>query len=230
MIEVEAVQGSRAWFELRFGVATASQFSRIVTRTGRLSAARETYIGECLAEYFLGEPWNFDEDYESMIRGRQLEPEARSFLELSSGQTIRQTGFCYMDEARNVGFSPDGIYVGDEGIVEIKCSKAPKHLCWLSASVLPAEHFAQVQGTLWISKAPYVDFLAYHPQLPELLVRVEPDEKYHAALEQHMPGFLAELAERREALKAMGMYGWNDEKPDPTDVWETCEPAKKASA
>ena len=48
MIELPCQQGSVEWFEARLGIPTASEFSRIVTPTGKLSAARVTYMGELL--------------------------------------------------------------------------------------------------------------------------------------------------------------------------------------
>ena len=49
MIELPCQQGSVEWFEARLGIPTASEFSRIVTPTGKLSASRHAYMGELLA-------------------------------------------------------------------------------------------------------------------------------------------------------------------------------------
>ena len=35
--------------------------------------------------------------------------------------------------------------------------------------------------------------MSYHPDLPTLIVRVEPDEIYHSALEKHIPTFINEI-------------------------------------
>ena len=40
MIILDVEQGSRAWIEARLGIPTASEFSRIVTPGGKLSASR----------------------------------------------------------------------------------------------------------------------------------------------------------------------------------------------
>ena len=43
--------------EARLGIPTASQFSRIVTPTGKLSSTRRKYMGELLEEWISGEPY-----------------------------------------------------------------------------------------------------------------------------------------------------------------------------
>ena len=46
MIVVDDVeQGTQAWIELRLGIPTASQFSRIVTPSGKSSSSRDAYHG-----------------------------------------------------------------------------------------------------------------------------------------------------------------------------------------
>ena len=53
---IDCEQGSREWVEARLGIPTASAFKRIVTSTGKLSAQRERYQAELLAEWVYGEP------------------------------------------------------------------------------------------------------------------------------------------------------------------------------
>ena len=53
--------------------------ARIVTPTGKLSAARVTYMGELLAEWALGEPVGGFTGTEDTERGQVLEPDARRY-------------------------------------------------------------------------------------------------------------------------------------------------------
>ena len=46
--------------------------------------------------------------------------------------------------------------------------------------------------------------MSYHPQLPPLLARVEPDAKYQAALDDLMPVFVEEVIAGRERLRELG--------------------------
>ena len=54
MIVHAAEQGSVGWLEARLGIPTASQFSRIVTATGRLSKQRDSYLAELASRMVLG--------------------------------------------------------------------------------------------------------------------------------------------------------------------------------
>ena len=56
MIALDLQQGSAEWVKARLGIPTASQFSRIITSTGKLSGQADGYMHELLAESLLGEP------------------------------------------------------------------------------------------------------------------------------------------------------------------------------
>ena len=112
-------------------------------------------------------------------------------------------GLIYRDDSRMVGCSPDGL-VGEDGLLELKCPMAPTHLLWLCRGVMPHVHRAQVQGQIWVSGRSWCDFMSYHPQLPPLLVRVEPDERYQAALDDLMPKLVTEVLTERERLRELG--------------------------
>ena len=89
---------------------------------------------------------------------------------------------------------------------------APKHVFWLTRcsptkekpGTCPRDHRAQVQGQLWVTGRAWCDYMSYHPQFPPLLVRVEPDAKYHAALDKWMPKFIQEVIEGRELMRELG--------------------------
>ena len=174
MIELPCQQGSVQWHEARLGIPTASEFSRIVTPTGKLSAARVTYMGELLAEWALGEPVGGFTGTEDTERGNVLEPDARRYYAFVRDLEPRECGFLCRDGSKLVGCSPDAL-IGDcsgPGGLELKCPQPGKHLLWLAMGTLPREHFAQVQGCLWVTGWEWWDFMSYHPGLPEFLVRV----------------------------------------------------------
>jgi len=52
-----------------------------------------------------------------MLRGKELEAEARDFYALANDVEVKQVGFCLSD---GYGASPDGL-VGEDGLLEIKC-------------------------------------------------------------------------------------------------------------
>jgi len=212
MILLDVEQGSQAWVEARLGIPTASRFSSIVTPKGALSASRDAYLAELLAEWALGYPvqeWLGNEHTE---RGKVLEPDAFAYYGLVTEREPRACGFVYRDAARMVGCSPDFL-VNDDGVGELKCPMAGTHLLWLARGICPREHWAQVQGALWVTRRPWADFMSYYPSLPPLLVRVEPDEAFQAALDKAIPVFIDELIEGRARLLEMGVEpagGWAD--------------------
>ena len=213
MIVLDVEQGSQAWHEARLGIPTASQFSRIVTPGGKLSEARETYLGELLAEWALGEELT-DFQSEWMERGQDLEADAFRYYAFHADAEPVKVGFVYRDEGRSVGASPDGL-VGEHGAIELKCPGPGKHLVWLSRDVCPKEHFAQVQGHIWVCGLDWCDFVSYHPGLPPFIVMCEPASVYQAALDEHMPTFIAEIEAGRERLLELGVQ---PPEPEPEPV------------
>ena len=137
MIKVDDVQqGTLTWLECRLGIPTASQFSKIVTPSGKLSSARDGYMAQLLAEWALGAQVDDFLGTEWTERGKVLEPEARAYYSFQRDVEARTVGFVYKDEGKFVGCSPDGL-VGQDGCLELKCPKAGTHLMWLAGGGLP---------------------------------------------------------------------------------------------
>ena len=203
VLDVE--QGSREWVEARLGIPTASAFKRIVTSTGKLSAQRESYQAELLSEWVFGEPAK-DFDTAWTERGKALEPDARRYYSFHTDTEAQTVGFCLRDDGI-AGASPDSL-VGDDGLLELKCPREDTHLLYLARGVLPTDYKVQVQGQLWVTGRAWADFMSYAPELPPMLVRVEPDKKFQAALDDHMPTFHAELMAGRERLREKGVEPW----------------------
>ena len=197
-------QGSGRWIEARLGRPTASQFKRIVTPTGKPSRSVDGYLAELLAEWCTGEAWT-DVETEWTERGKVLEPEARLYYEfhVDAKEPILECGIVYRDETRMVGGSPDAL-VGDHGLIEIKCPRAPKHIAWSAMDGCPAEHLLQCQGLLWITGRDWIDFMSYYPELPPFVARVEPDATIFAALDEALPAFVDRLLAGRQRLIERG--------------------------
>lgn len=170
-------QGSQEWFQLRLGVATASNFKKIITSAGAESKTLKDYAFELASDSLLTEP---EASFQSkaMIRGNELEEEARSYYSFVNDVKIDQVTFIKKDD---IGYSPDGL-IGDDGLIEIKCQLKKNHLKYLIEKKLPTEYRAQVQGGLYISGREYCDFISYHPLFKDdkkmMVVRVFRDEEY----------------------------------------------------
>lgn len=194
----ECEQYSEEWAALRCGLPTASQFDRIITLRHDLSKQRENYLYQLAGERITGKS---EEVYQSpaMLRGLELEPEARKFYELVCDQEVRKVGFCLSDCGR-YGASPDG-FVGEDGLIQIKCPALATHIGYIDKRIFVNDYFQQVQGELLVTGRKWVDFLSYYPGLPPLIVRVERDEEFLMALKVELENFCRELDEVTARLK-----------------------------
>jgi hypothetical protein len=174
MIILNHEQGSPEWYQARLGVPSASNFSKLITATGKPSTSAEGYINQLIAESVTGERADFYTNAH-MERGTLLEPEARAYYEFMRDLETTEAGFCLHDTIR-AGCSPDAL-VGPGGL-EIKCPSGAVHVSYLRSGGLPAAYKQQVMGCMWITGADWWDFLSYHPDMPSLLLRVERDQKY----------------------------------------------------
>lgn len=170
-------QGSQEWLRMRLGVATASNFDKIITSTGVESKTLKDYAFELASDSLLTEP-EASFQSEAMIRGNELEEEARSYYSFVTDNKVEEVTFI---KKGNIGYSPDGL-IGDNGLIEIKCPLKKNHLKYLIDNKLPTKYKAQVQGGLYISEREYCDFISYHPLFKDekkmLVIRVKRDEEF----------------------------------------------------
>jgi hypothetical protein len=192
-------QGSAEWHAARLGIPTASNFGRIVTPGGKLSASADTYLHELVAERILGFPLN-TESVDFMERGKALESHAVSWYELQRDVDTEAVGFCLTDDGR-AGCSPDRL-VGAAGGLEIKCPSPAVHVGYMLDGGISDKYRPQVQGALWITGRDWWDTLSYHPDLPPALVRVKRDEEYITALAANVERFCDALVTATERVQA----------------------------
>lgn len=169
-------QGTDAWLQARLGRPTASEFSKLIGAQGKPSTQAAGYINRLIAERITGELPKIHET-EAMRRGTELEPRARSFYEFIEDMDVTEVGLVLHPELE-CGASPDGLLSDGEGILEIKCPMGSTMVEYLRGGKLPSKYKPQVMGQLWITNRAYCHFLAYHPKMDHLLVRVERDEAY----------------------------------------------------
>ena len=105
MKKIDCVQGTPEWFAIRCGIPTASNFDKIITTKGDPSKQRTKYLWQLAGEYVAGKS---DETYQNaaMIRGVEIEPEARTYYEITNGVEVEKVGFCLAEGG--YGASPDG--------------------------------------------------------------------------------------------------------------------------
>lgn len=193
-------QGSEEWLKLRLGVATASNFDKIITPTGKESTQFEKYALELATQALVSEPDSTFKN-EAMQRGNALEPFARQFYQETTLNFVDEITM-FKSDCGNFGYSPDGL-IDEDGLLEIKCPLATTHLKYLIDNKLPSEYVPQVQGGLLVSGRKWCDFVSYHPNFKEknmLIIRVERDEEFIAKLKE---GIEKTIKMRDEILKKL---------------------------
>lgn len=183
-------QGTPEWLAARAGIPTASKFATVQAkgRSGGESKTRREYMCKLAGEILTGEPmYSYSNGH--MERGHERENEARSWYAVQNDVEPEQIGFI---RNGNCGCSPDSL-VGSDGLFENKDALPHIQIERLLLNRLPPEHKAQVQGQLMVSGRQWCDFMSYCRGLPPLIVRVERDEPYIAALRVAVDEFVDEL-------------------------------------
>jgi len=192
-------QGTDEWFKARVGVPSASNFDKLITTQGKPSTQRDTYLYQLVGEALTGTK---EDTFTSkaMEIGIEREAEARALYEMLHDTTVQEVGFCYLDDKKRIGCSPDGL-VGDDGLVEIKCPKMVTHVGYLLKDKMPTTYIQQVQGQLYVTGRDYCDFISYYPSMRPFICRVEPDFKVIDPLRDILDDLIVELDEIVNQLK-----------------------------
>lgn len=195
-------QRSDAWYALRAGMPTASEFSKIVTSKGEPSKSASGYALTLAAELFAGKPVDSWEGNAWTERGREMETRAIELYEFAHDLDIVGVGFV-TDDGGLMGCSPDG-FIGEAGLVEVKCLKAENHvkaiLYFQKNGRSPTDYIQQAQGQMMICEREWCDIVFYHPELPMLVIRAEPEKAVQDALRERIPPLRAERNTILEAL------------------------------
>ena len=196
MIINNCEQGTEEWLQARLAIPTSSNFSKIVSPTGKLSTSSLGYQDQLMAEFISGVS---TDSYISpdMELGTEREPDARLMYEVITGNKVDLVGLVYKDDTKTVSCSPDGL-IGLEKGVEIKCPKLTTQIKRVREGILPNEYIPQVQGSMWITGFKEWDFFSYHPQYKPFLMTVKRDDKYIEVLSDSVKKF----SETLEALKS----------------------------
>ena len=163
-------QNTDEWINLRMGKFTASMFSDLMGSKNTLTYQKA--INKIVFEILTNEvPENFTSGY--MERGHELEPLAKELYSMMTFNDVSNGGF--FSYGNYIGASPDGL-IDDDGLLEIKSPSFNTMINYLLRESLPIEYKYQVQGQLFVTNRKWCDFMAYHPKLKPLIIRVERDE------------------------------------------------------
>lgn len=197
----DAPQGTDAWRLARAGKVTGSKAECIAA--GGKGVTRRKYMVQLVAEILSGIPHEDGFQSKAMLDGNENEPDGRIGYEAHTGEPVQEAGFAYLEIP--AGCSVDG-FVGDTGIIEIKCPMPHVHVDYMERMRVPPDYVPQVTHNLWVTGAEFVDFVSYCPSMPEGLqlvivraARAEFDIKGH---EEAVLRFLEETEAMEKRLRA----------------------------
>lgn len=199
------IQGSPEWLALRCGKVTASRVADLMakTKTG-WGASRTNYMAELIAERLTGcTAPSFTNA--AMQWGTDTEPHARQAYAERLDCEVLEVGFVDHPEIAMSGASPDG-FVGEDGLIEIKCPNTATHLDTLLSGEVPAKYLCQMQWQIACTGRYWCDFASFDPRMPEnmrlFVARVPRDVSRILELETEVTAFLRELDGKVAALRA----------------------------
>ena len=187
-----AKQGSDAWFNLKLGVISASNASKVVAKKD--SETRNTYMTELIAQICTGDQEELNSKF--LDWGNTYEAAARSCYEFASGLNVTQVPFVFKDGLYREGCSPDGLVNAKKG-AEIKCPYNAVHYVkfFLQDKIKP-EYNWQNQFTMRCLDADEWDMVQYHPLMkasPIKVLTVERDEAMQKTLADAVPQFIEDM-------------------------------------
>lgn len=165
---IECEQGTEEWHACRNGRLTGSNAQCIASNGKGL----ETYCYQILAEKYSNNRDHYTN--EDMVRGNELEAQARMTYSIMTGNEVQQVGFLELDELS--GCSPDGL-VNEDGGLEIKCPTDVVYFKLLLSNKFDTKYFWQCQMFLLVSGRKWIDLVAYNPNFEKSIIiqRIEKD-------------------------------------------------------
>jgi putative phage-type endonuclease len=150
-------QGSYEWHEIRHGKIGC-------TASKGLFVKSDTLLYELLAEKT--ESFIEEESYisDDMIRGMQLEPEARQWANENYQTEFIECGWIQSD-IELLGISPDGITADFTQAIEIKCPQAKRHIQTVIENDIPLDNLHQCLHYFTVNdRLERLHFISYRPE------------------------------------------------------------------
>ena len=165
---VDLEQGTDAWLEWRSQGIGASDAPAIMGENPWKNPAQ-------LLQEKCGETKRFSPNA-AMVRGTELEPEARKCYENAVG--VRVVPTCLQSSRFDwLRASVDGLAVDGSTVVEIKCGESVYSRSAASRKV-PGYYFGQLQHILAVTNLQAIDFWCYLPDRPVVHLSVARDNVY----------------------------------------------------
>jgi hypothetical protein len=184
-------QGTAEWVKAKLGKPSASNFSKVITASGKQSATRQDYLDTLAAEIIRGQRYETYKNGE-MQEGNDREEECIAMYSALTGEKVRSVALIYPDEERKILCSPDALCDGSHG-VEAKNVIPKTQIRRLRENRVPPEYVIQIQFSLFVTQLDRWDFFSYCPDLPTLLLHVKPDPNLQTLIKSEVKLFCAEL-------------------------------------
>ncbi len=191
MIISKHEQNTPEWKNERLGCPSSSEFKRIVTSKGVRSDSRQKYMDELASEIITGEP-TAKPKLKAFDLGHEREQENIDLYQFRNGVEITQVGFCWKDEKKLFGASPDTL-VNEDGLMEAKNSNGPQQINRILYGWTASEHHRQAQGQMLVTGRKYCDVVSYCRGMKTVTVRFERDEEFLKKLEVELILFHRDL-------------------------------------
>ena len=195
MITVKCEQGTEEWRGIKAGVASPSNFDRLITASMNPSGQCDDYYYELMGEWIVGKCKELPPNLYWVNRGTEMEPIARKTFEIIKGD-VHQVGFAYSDKRKLVGCSPDG-FLGKKTGLEIKCPEPINHIAYYLRGEIPKKYQPQVQGSMWVTGLKEWYFMSYHPEYTPLIIKVDADPLWQNAISKIVTPFAKCLEDGR---------------------------------
>jgi putative phage-type endonuclease len=199
-------QRTTEWFAQRCGHLTASRIADMMARTQKgWGASRANYAAQLIAERLTGVA---ESGFISaaMQHGIDTEAAARAAYGFMQDVEVIEAPFVLHPRLAWSGASPDG-FVGDDGLVEIKCPNTATHITTLRGGEIPDKYIKQMQWQMACTERDWCDFVSFDPRMPvEMqlhIQRVDRDNDLIAEIESAAIGFLDEIAATVAELEAI---------------------------
>jgi len=199
-------QRTTEWFAQRCGHLTASRIADMMARTQKgWGASRANYAAQLIAERLTGVA---ESGFTSaaMQHGIDTEAAARAAYGFMQDVEVVEAPFVLHPRLAWSGASPDG-FVGDDGLVEIKCPNTATHITTLRGGEIPDKYIKQMQWQMACTEKDWCDFVSFDPRMPvEMqlhIQRVDRDNDLIAEIESAAIGFLDEIAATVAELEAI---------------------------
>lgn len=197
-------QRTTEWYAARAGKVTASPILKVYKKLkgGGYSKERTTYKYQLIAERLVGTTIS-QQRSAAMQRGVEKEAEARDRYQRLTNLPVTEAPFVPHPHIGDAGASPDG-YVGDEGLVEIKCPTSQTAVEVLLTEEVEDQYEAQIQWQLACTGRAWCDYVVFDDRLPpsmQLFVkRIERDDLLIKSVEKEVREFIAEISADVERL------------------------------